>query len=87
MTRCRRATFFSSASRRRRARRRSRWTARLVFECVAIQSHPLGHAVHCPEFYATSFAIPNAAAAASPPTTAVCHALRSGFLTVKVPLT
>jgi hypothetical protein len=37
--------------------------------------------------YAINFAIANAAAAASPPTTAVCQALRSGFLTVKVPLT
>ena len=39
------------------------------------------------EFYAISFAIANAAAAASPPTTAVCQALRSGLLTVKVPFT
>src|SRR6185436_1913438 len=32
--------FFSSASRRRRARRRSRWTACRVFECVAIITPP-----------------------------------------------
>jgi hypothetical protein len=42
---------------------------------------------HATRIYAINFAIPNAAAAASPPTSAVCHALRSGFLTVKVPLT
>lgn len=37
--------------------------------------------------YAISFAIANAAAAASPPTTAVCQALRKGLLPVKVPFT
>jgi hypothetical protein len=35
--------------------------------------------------YPISFAIANAAAAASPPTTAVCQALRKGRLPVKVP--
>ena len=37
--------------------------------------------------HAMNFAIANAAAAARPPTTAVCQALRNGFLTVKRPLT
>ncbi len=37
--------------------------------------------------YAMSLAIANAAAAARPPTTAVCQALRSGFFTVKRPFT
>ena len=37
--------------------------------------------------YAISFAIANAAAAASPPTAAVCRALRKGLLPVKVPVT
>src|SRR5207249_8668565 len=37
--------------------------------------------------YVVSFAGPNAAAARPPTTTAVCQALRIGFLTVKVPLT
>ena len=34
-----------------------------------------------------NFAIANAAAAASPPTRAVCQALRRGFFTVNRPLT
>ena len=37
--------------------------------------------------YAISFAIANAAAAASPPTTPVCQALRKGRLPVNVPFT
>jgi NRAMP (natural resistance-associated macrophage protein)-like metal ion transporter len=45
----------------------------------------------CPCFagtsYAINFASKNAAAAARPPTTTVCHALRIGLFTVKQPLT
>ena len=44
-------------------------------------------ATACKVIYPMSFAMPNATAAAIPPTRTVCQALRTGWFVVKLPLT